>query len=59
MYCEKAFEGSGWRPADPLPNASELSKTSLMLLVHPTLTDVDIRRMAGVVEAVLKDVSGI
>lgn len=59
VYCEKAFEGSGWRPADPLPNASELSKTSLMLLVHPTLTDVDIRRMAGVVEAVLKDVSGI
>ncbi|WP_349255301.1 DegT/DnrJ/EryC1/StrS aminotransferase family protein [Spectribacter hydrogenoxidans] len=38
VYREKAFDGTGWRPAERLPVARELGETSLMFLVHPTLT---------------------
>lgn len=39
LYREKAFRDSGFVPPEPLPVAQELGETSLMLLVHPTLTD--------------------
>jgi dTDP-4-amino-4,6-dideoxygalactose transaminase len=38
VYLEKAFEGTGWRPAERLPVARELGETSLMFMVHPGLT---------------------
>lgn len=41
IYLEKAFERKGLRPAGPLKNAKELGETSLMFLVHPTLTEKD------------------
>ena len=37
VYRERAFDGTPWRPAAPLPAARELGETSLMFLVHPTL----------------------
>jgi dTDP-4-amino-4,6-dideoxygalactose transaminase len=42
VYREKAFDGTGWRPAQALPVAAELGRTSLMFLVHPTLTAEEI-----------------
>ena len=42
VYLEKAFDNTGWRPAEPLPVARELGETSLMFLVHPTLTQSDL-----------------
>ena len=42
LYLEKAFDNSGFRPQVRLPVARELGETSLMFLVHPTLTDTDI-----------------
>jgi len=53
VYLEKAFDGTGWRPADRLPVARELGETSLMFLVHPTLTGEEISRTATVVGEVL------
>lgn len=44
VYLEKAFEGTGWRPSQRLPNAQELGETSIMFLVHPTLTDDQIKK---------------
>ncbi|HST45411.1 MAG TPA: DegT/DnrJ/EryC1/StrS aminotransferase family protein [Luteimonas sp.] len=44
VYLEKAFDGTGWRPAERLPVARELGETSVMFLVHPTLTDEEIER---------------
>lgn len=41
VYRERAFEGTGWRPAEPLPVARELGETSLMFLVHPTLGETE------------------
>src|SRR3546814_18758156 len=37
VYLERAFDGTDWRPAQPLPVAPELGETSLMFLVQPTL----------------------
>ena len=38
VYLEKAFDDTPWRPKERLKNAVELGETSLMFLVHPTLT---------------------
>jgi dTDP-4-amino-4,6-dideoxygalactose transaminase len=53
IYLEKAFEGTGFRPSERLPVAKELGEASLMFLVHPTLTDADIRKTQDVVGEVL------
>jgi dTDP-4-amino-4,6-dideoxygalactose transaminase len=53
VYLEKAFENTGFRPAERLPVAKELGETSLMFLVHPTLTDAEIRKTQDVVAEVL------
>lgn len=42
MYLEKAFDNTGLRPEKRLPVAQELGDTSLMFLVHPGVTKVDI-----------------
>ena len=58
IYAEKAFEGTGWRPAAPLPNARQLGETSLAFLVHPTLSPTDIGEMCDRVETVLRAALG-
>jgi dTDP-4-amino-4,6-dideoxygalactose transaminase len=47
VYREKAFAGSGFQPAERLPVAKALGETSLMLPVHPTLPETEVRRMAS------------
>lgn len=58
VYLEKAFEGTGWRPVERLPMAKELGETSLMFLVHPTLTDSEIDRTCSVLAQVMKRAAG-
>lgn len=53
VYLEKAFDGTPWRPAERLPNAKLLGETSLMFLVHPTLTGDEIAKTVKVLSAVL------
>ncbi|MDZ4190352.1 MAG: DegT/DnrJ/EryC1/StrS aminotransferase family protein [Hydrogenophaga sp.] len=55
VYLEKAFDGTGWRPEPRLPVAKELGETSLMWLVHPTLTADEIAKAAAVSAEVLKE----
>ena len=38
VYLEKAFDNTNLRPKERLTNAKELGETSLMFLIHPTLT---------------------
>ena len=57
VYMEKAFEGTGWRPVKRLPVARELGETSLMFLVHPTLTPAEIEKTCSVLGRVLGDAS--
>lgn len=54
VYLEKAFDGTGFRPASRLPVARELGETSLMLLVHPTLTTVEMEKTCRVFSQVLE-----
>ena len=54
VYLEKAFDSTGWRPAERLPVAKKLGETSLMFLVHPTLTDEEIARICKVVRDVIE-----
>ena len=42
VYREKAFENKPYKPKAPLKNAQQLGDTSLMFLVHPTLTQSEI-----------------
>jgi dTDP-4-amino-4,6-dideoxygalactose transaminase len=53
IYREKAFKDLGLCPSVPLPVAERLGRTSLMFLVHPTLTPRDMSDMAGVVRDVM------
>lgn len=53
VYMEKAFDGTGWRPARPLENAHILGETSLMFLVHPTLTDIEMEQTCKALKDVL------
>jgi dTDP-4-amino-4,6-dideoxygalactose transaminase len=53
IYRERAFEGTGWRPTQPLPVAHMLGETSLMFLVHPTLSEEYLHQVCDVVEDVV------
>lgn len=53
VYLEKAFDGTGWRPEARFAVAKELGETSLMFLVHPTLTAAEIDRTCKVLTIVL------
>lgn len=57
VYLEKAFDGTGWRPKERLPVAKELGETSLMFLVHPTLTEAEIDKTCDVIRMVLRQAS--
>ena len=49
IYLEKCFQDAGLAPVERLPVARELGETSLMFLVHPTITP---QQMVGYAEAV-------
>jgi dTDP-4-amino-4,6-dideoxygalactose transaminase len=53
-YVEKAFDKSRFRPAERLLNAKELSETSLMFLVHPTLTEREVSQPCKATEQVME-----
>lgn len=59
VYLEKAFDGTGWRPAERLPVARALGETSVMFLVHPTLTATEINASCAAISQVLKEASAI
>jgi len=52
IYLEKAFDNTGWRPSKRLAIARELGETSLMFLVHPTLTMAEISRTQEIITEV-------
>lgn len=53
IYNEKAFDNNGFRPEEPLPIAHELADTSLMFLVHPTLTQHEIDKTCDAIKKVM------
>jgi dTDP-4-amino-4,6-dideoxygalactose transaminase len=57
VYLEKAFDDTGWRPTQRLTVARELGETSLMWLVHPTLTEAEILKTCKVLQQVMSHAS--
>jgi len=55
VYLEHAFDNTAFRPETRLPNAQELGETSLMFLVHPTLTVEEIDKTCRVITNVLNE----
>ena len=53
VYLERAFDGTGWRPAQRLPVARELGETAIMFLVHPTLTEAEILKTCDAIRSVM------
>ncbi|AQS38831.1 putative PLP-dependent enzyme [Shewanella psychrophila] len=57
VYLEKAFEGKNWLPQNLLKNAVALGETSLMFLVHPTLTESEMKVISKIVRNVIVESS--
>ena len=57
VYLEKAFDETGWRPEVRLPVAKVLGETSLMFLVHPTLTEAEIAKTCEAIKSVMTEAS--
>ena len=54
VYLEHAFDNTNWRPKERLKNAQQLGETSLMFLVHPTLSEDNIKKPVDVMEKLKK-----
>lgn len=52
IYKEKAFDCTVFRPKEDFSIAKELGETSLMFLVHPTLTDKEVEKTCSVIRRV-------
>ena len=53
VYLEHAFDDTPWRPKERLKNSQKLGETSLMFLVHPTLTENNIQTTKDVIQQVI------
>ena len=58
VYLEAPFQQAGLAPRRRLPNARALGETSLMFLVHPTLTEHEIADTCAAVAHVLAQATG-
>ena len=54
VYLEKAFDNTEWRPKNRLSVAKELGETSLMFLVHPTLTPLEIEKTCTAISSIMQ-----
>lgn len=57
IYLEKAFPIE-WRPTERLAIARELGETSIMLLVHPTLSSRQVEFAAQILREVMMEAAG-
>ncbi|MFW1754223.1 DegT/DnrJ/EryC1/StrS family aminotransferase [Acinetobacter wanghuae] len=53
VYLEKAFDDTPWRPETRLANAQALGESSLMFLVHPTLSEQSIQKTVNAIQSVI------
>ena len=53
VYLEHAFDDTPWRPAQRLKNAQKLGETSLMFLVHPTLSQESMNKTVAGIQHVI------
>ncbi|WP_132978985.1 DegT/DnrJ/EryC1/StrS aminotransferase family protein [Pigmentiphaga sp. D-2] len=58
VYLEKAFEKTDFSPRTRLTNAVKLGETSLMFLVHPTLSQQEIERTCSALQKIGSEMYG-
>lgn len=58
VYLEKAFANTDFQPPSRLPVAKTLGETSLMFLVHPTLSQEDIQAVCRAMDSVMARAGG-
>lgn len=56
VYLEKAFEDTPWIPKERLANAKQLGESSLMFLVHPTLSKENIQKTREAISFICKKI---
>ena len=54
VYLEKAFDKTKFRPKKKLFNTEVIGETSLMFLVHPTLTKDEINQTCNIITSTMK-----
>jgi dTDP-4-amino-4,6-dideoxygalactose transaminase len=54
IYLEKAFDQGSLRPRERLPVAKQLGETSLMFMVHPTLSVDDMEDVVRAMDKVMR-----
>lgn len=54
VYLEKAFDNTNYRPLNRLKIAKELGETSIMFLVHPTLTPANVDTTCKVIDEIFE-----
>jgi dTDP-4-amino-4,6-dideoxygalactose transaminase len=57
VYLEKAFDKTSYKPTKSLINAKQLGETSLMFLVHPTLTAEEVKQTCQTIKQIFSDIS--
>ncbi len=57
IYLEKCFRDLGYGPVKRLPVARELGENSLMFLVHPTITEVQMYDYAQIIKKIILEAS--
>ncbi|WP_080712524.1 DegT/DnrJ/EryC1/StrS family aminotransferase [Pseudomonas brassicacearum] len=55
VYLEKAFDNTRWRPEKRLAAAKELGETSLMFMVHPTLTEAQVAKTCDILKRIMSE----
>lgn len=53
VYLEKAFDETPWRPETRLANAKALGESSLMFLIHPTLSEQSLQKTIDAIQSVI------
>ncbi|WP_347474077.1 DegT/DnrJ/EryC1/StrS aminotransferase family protein [Acinetobacter thermotolerans] len=57
VYLEKAFDDTPWRPVQRLQNAQQLGDSSLMFVVHPTLSEQSLQKTVDAIQQVIARIS--
>ncbi len=56
IYKEEAFKNSKFKPNKSLPNAKKIGETSLMFLVHQTITEKEIKITCKKIDQAIKSI---
>lgn len=56
VYLEKAFDDTDWRPKTRLAHAKQLGESSLMFLVHPTLSLQSMQKTVAAIQQVIRQI---